>query len=465
MKKNYHPVLTLLFCLLFEGMATGQDAALTPDFKKTTIERLGQMLEERYVFPDMAKATSAHLKKQLEAGVFDKNTDLKSFAAALTEEAQSITKDKHLRVRPAPPRAAQSATIEQQVDGRLEDMEWQRGNVAGFAAAEKLEGNIGYLDLRGFAPPYAGAPVADHYMALLGSSDAIIIDLRKNGGGDPAMVQYLCSYFFDKKVHLNSLYWREGDRTEEFWVLDSVGRGKIPDVPLFVLTSSYTFSGAEEFSYNMQTQKRATLVGETTGGGANPGGMMPINDKLGVFIPTGKAINPITKTNWEGVGVVPEVQVPATEALAKAKELAAAAAEDYRQKRREKFKSLLLDIYTQLDKVEEGSEADLLAAMKKGCEAKLLDEQEINGMGYEYLMQHQKPKTAEAIFYCNTMLFPNSANCHDSYAEALLANGKAGKAVESYRRAVELGKANNDANLELFKENLKRAEAAAKSKP
>lgn len=461
----YHPYWLCLFLLFSAQALSAQDAALTADFKKATIERLSQMLEERYVFPDMAKATNEHLKKQLEAGVFDKNTDLKSFAEALTEEAQSITKEKHMRVRPAPARAAQTATIEQQVDGMLEDKEWERINMVGFMAAERLPGNIGYLDLRGFAHPQAGVPVADHYMALLGSSDAIIIDLRKNGGGSPEMVQYLCSFFFDKKVHLNSLYYREGDRTEEYWTLEKLGGEKMPDVPLFVLTSNNTFSGAEEFSYNMQTQKRATLVGETTGGGANPGGMMPINDKLGVFIPTGKAINPITKTNWEGVGVVPEVQTTAEEALAKATELAVKAAKDYRQKRREKFKPLLLEVYTQLDKVKEGSEAELLAALKKTCEADLLGEQEINGMGYEYLMQHQKPKTAEAIFYCNTMLHPNSANCHDSYAEALLANGKTGKAVESYRKAVELGKASNDANLELFKENLKKAETAIKNKP
>ena len=113
------------------------------------------------------------------------------------------------------------------------------------------------------------------------------------------------SYFFDQKLLLNSLYWREGDRTQEFWTLADVGGMKMPDVPLFVMTSNRTFSGAEEFSYNMQTQKRATLVGQTTGGGANPGGTMRINDNLSVFIPTGKAINPITKTNWEGVGVVP----------------------------------------------------------------------------------------------------------------------------------------------------------------
>ena len=466
MKKNsYYPIWLCLCCLFLAQPIMAQDEVLTADFKKATIERLSEMLNERYVFPDVAKTTGEHLQQQLRAGRFDQCTDVKSFAQVLTEEAQSITHDKHMRVRPAPPADAPSATIEQLVDGRLDDTEWRRSNVAGFSAAAKLEGKIGYLDLRGFAPPQAGAPIADHYMALLGTSDAIIIDLRKNGGGSPGMVQYLCSYFFDKTIHLNSLYWREGDRTGGVLTLAKNGGEKMPDVPLFVLTSNRTFSGAEEFSYNMQTQKRATLVGETTGGGANPGGGMPINDKLMVFIPTGKAINPVTKTNWEGVGVVPEVQVPAAEALDKAKELAAKAAGDYRQKRREQYKAVLLDLYTQLDKVKEGAEEELLAAMKKACAVQLLDEQEINGMGYEYLMGHRKPETALAIFYCNTVLFPNSANCYDSYAEALAANGETDKAVENYRKAVELAKASNDGNLPLFMENLKKAEEGLNKKP
>ncbi len=466
LKKSISPLFFIcLFILVSMQAAIAQDEVLTTDFKQKTIERLSAMLAERYVFPDVAKTMGEHFNQQLKAGRFNESKDVKAFAQALTDEAQAISKDKHLRIRPAPPRAAQVATIEQKVDGRIQDMEWQREQVAGFSHAEKFEGNIGYLDLRGFAAPDFGAPVADHYMALLSTSDAIIIDLRKNGGGSPGMVRYLCSYFFEKPTHLNSLYWREGDRTEEFWTLEKVNGTKLPDVPLFVLTSSYTFSGAEEFSYNMQTQKRATLVGETTGGGANPGGMSPINDKLAVFIPTGRAINPITKTNWEGVGVVPEVPVPAAEALDKAKELAAKAAEDYRQQKRELHKSLLLDLYTQLENVTEGKEPELLASLKKSCEANLLNEPEINGMGYEYLMGLQQPKVAQAIFYCNTLLFPHSANCYDSYGEALAANGQMDKAVESYRKAVELAKTNGDENLHVFMENLKKVEGQVGKKP
>ncbi|MBL7794948.1 MAG: hypothetical protein JNJ90_00450 [Saprospiraceae bacterium] len=467
--KQRNLTLTVLYLLaaFLAHPIQAQETALTADFKQETIEKLSALLQERYVFPDIAKATGEHLSKQFKAGVFDAAQEVRSFADALTREAQAITKDKHLRVRPAPPFAVQTAaTPAQMTEAMLQDRVRQREITAGFAAAQKLEGNIGYLDLRGFAHPQAGAAIADHYMALLATSDAVIIDLRKNGGGNPAMVQYLCSYFFDKRVHLNSLYWRDGDRTEEFWTLDKVGGKKMPDVPLFVLTGNRTFSGAEEFSYNMQTQKRATLVGETTGGGANPGGSVPVNDKFMVFIPMGKAVNPVTKTNWEGVGVVPEVQVPEAEALAKALELAGAAADEFRRKNRETHAALLRELFETLENhTAAGSTDKVLASLRKNCDAGLMDEPGINALGYEYLMRHKKARAAEVVFYCNTVLFPHSANVYDSYGEALVANGKNSEAVTAYRKAVEIGKTGNDPNLGLFEENLKKAEAKVVKRP
>ena len=280
------------------------------------------------------------------------------------------------------------------------------------------------------------------------------------------MVQYLCSYFFKEKTHLNSLYWRRGDQTQEFWTLDQVNGDKMPDVPLYVLTSNYTFSGAEEFSYNMQTRKRATLVGETTGGGANPGDMFPLNEKLAVFIPTGRAINPVTKTNWEGTGVVPEVKTSADNALDKALELATPAAKEYRSAVKKKAQGLLEELMAHLDQYKPGDSEELIMMRLKTCqEAGLVNEADVNMLGYEYLTNFQKPKTAEAIFKCNTMLYPKSANVYDSYAEALLANGQPEQAVKNYQKVVDLAKANEDPNLKLFADNLKTAKKKAVKRP
>ncbi len=438
---------------------------ISADFKKSTIERLSQLMDERYVFPDVAKTTSAHIKKQLKSGHFNQFKTVESFAEALTKEVQSINKDKHMRIWPQRPTEAKENSMEAMMERQLHQLAYIRNNSAGFHEAKKLDGNVGYLDLRSFAPLGPGSKYADSYMQLLSTSDAIIVDLRKNGGGSPFMVQYLCSFFFDKKVHLNSLYFRDGDRTEEFWTLDEVNGEKMPDVPLFVLTSDRTFSGAEEFSYNMQTQKRATLVGQTTGGGANPGGTMPINEKLVVFIPGGKAINPITKTNWEGVGVVPEVKTSPEETLTKAHELAKVAAKEYADQISANQKTLLSNLVSSLESFDPTSgEQAVYKSLKKCKKAELMNEGMINGLGYEYLLNYKKPVVAEAIFKANTMLFPEIANVYDSYAEALAMNGKLKESAKNYQIAVEIGEATNDGNLELFKENLKKVKTKLNDK-
>jgi len=319
-----------------------------------------------------------------------------------------------------------------------------------------LEGNVGYIDIRGFAGMETGKAMADAYMKLIERSDAIIIDLTRNGGGSPHTVQYLCSYFFDEEVHLNSLYWREGDRTDEFWTVEVDGI-QHPDIPLFVMTSHYTFSGAEEFSYNMQTQKRATLVGQTTGGGANPGGGRMLNEYLTVFIPTGMAINPITGTNWEGVGVVPDIQTDPDSCFSITHQLAMEAAENYRARRRAMYTEKIGRLYTQLETYKAGYSEEVILSLLSDCVMHhIYEEWEINIMGYDYLMQYEKPRIAQCIFHANTILFPESANTFDSYGESLVATGDLEQAAESYRKAVELAEAHHDPNAQLFRDNLDR---------
>lgn len=427
-----------------------------------TIERIDKLINEHYVYPEIAKKTGDHLKKKLAEGYFNNVETMEAFASSLTTEVQSINHDKHMRIRVAPSRQAAGNGQVNWIDELIERADANRGDVAGFIEAKKLEGNIGYVNFRYFAGMAEGAPVVDTYMKLLSTSDAIIIDLRKNGGGNPVMVQYLCSYFFQNPVHLNSLYWRKNDRTEDFWSLEKVNGKKLPDVPLFVLTSHRTFSGAEEFSYNMQTQNRATLVGETTGGGANPGQGMPINENLGIFIPTGRAINPVTKTNWEGTGVVPTVKINSDSAFNKSLELARVASAAYRDKKNIAFKSLLQELQSNFDLINKGSnekiEKQVYLNLKKATDLDFLHENAINELGYNF-MQKNQIEIAEVILKSNTELFPNSANTYDSYGEALSLNGKLNQSMASYQKAVDLATRQNDPRLVDFKEGLEKIKA------
>jgi C-terminal processing protease CtpA/Prc len=186
----------------------------------------------------------------------------------------------------------------------------------GLERAERLAGNVGYLEIRSFN---FDAEMVDSALAaamnFLGNTQALIIDVRRNRGGDPRMVAAVCSYLMKPNTLVNQFYWRPLNRWDEFRTGAVTGRYHGTTKPVYVLTSDETFSGAEEFAYDIQTQKRGEVVGDTTGGGAHPGGMRRVTDKFGVWVPSGRAVNPVTGTNWEGVGVRPDVAVTAKDAL------------------------------------------------------------------------------------------------------------------------------------------------------
>jgi hypothetical protein len=297
------------------------DAATRSQVMDNTLELLGK----QYVFPDVAKAMAVALRERRERKEYDAITSALAFADKLTADLQAVSHDKHLRVRyreqVLPPDEVDDGKGPTPEEVETFRREAARDNFA-FKRVERLDGNVGYVDFRGFLPTAIGAERVSAAMAFVADCDALIFDMRKNGGGSPEMVAFVCSYLFGAEpVHLNDIYYRPNDSTRQFWTDPGVpGRKFRGDV--YVLTSNRTFSGAEEFTYDLQTQKRATIVGETTGGGANPGGMNRVHDHFGVFVPTGRAINPITHTNWEGTGVAPDVAVAAEQALTKAHMLA-----------------------------------------------------------------------------------------------------------------------------------------------
>lgn len=426
-------------------------AELSGADRTAVIERIGSMLEERYVFADVAAETAAHLAAELESGVFDDMSDPAAFASGLTEAIQQVTHDKHIRVVVRRPAQVQMAE-QNPARAMAEQIARQRQQNWGFERVERLEGNVGYIDMRYFAGNPEARATASAAMNFLGNVDAIIFDMRRNGGGSPEMIRYISSYLFDEPTHLNSLYWRQGDRTDEFWTLADVPGPRLADTPVFVLTSDYTFSGAEEFSYNLKTRKRATIVGETTGGGANPGGTVPINEQFAVFIPTGRAINPITGDNWEGTGVAPDIAVDADDAYDTALELAIAAAEERRTRLGAELdarwgafeeshqRAVALAESGDMD----GAGAAMREALSGAVEDGLLGEPDINMLGYE-AMQRDRNGLAIAIFACNVKLFPDSANVYDSLAEAYMHDGQTEQAIRFYTRSLELDPGNENA--------------------
>ena len=320
-----------VLCLLtisVAGLAAAQpeqpDLTIDSATRTQVIDAVLKRLNDSYVFPEVAKKMETSIRERAEKKEYDQITSAKQFASTLTKDLQAVSNDKHLRVRyshsPIPERGQRREPTAEEREQRKRDMSWMNH---GFTKVERLRGNIGYVEFSGFMDEELGADTVAAAMNFVTGTDALIIDLRSNGGGNPAMVALICSYLFGPEpVHLNDLYWREGDRTDQFWTKKEVAGKRYLNKDVYVLTSKRTFSGAEEFSYNLKNLKRATIIGETTGGGAHPGGMFRMHQNFGAFIPTGRAINPITKTNWEGTGVTPDVAVPADQALVVARLMA-----------------------------------------------------------------------------------------------------------------------------------------------
>jgi C-terminal processing protease CtpA/Prc len=186
----------------------------------------------------------------------------------------------------------------------------------GIRRVERLDGNVGYLDLRRMAVPANAGPAIAAAMELVAGTYALIIDLRYNGGGAAEGVALWCSYLLPEEppVHLNDIFHADTGETRQFWALPYVPGTRFVDRPVYVLTSRRTFSGGEELCYNLQALGRAELIGETTGGGAHPTRGFRISPAVHIGVPFARSINPVTGTNWEGAGVVPDVAVPAEEA-------------------------------------------------------------------------------------------------------------------------------------------------------
>lgn len=312
-----HLHLATLCVFALPAPVSADPPALDAAARDRVVDRLAAMLVSDYVDPEVGKAAAAAVRDKHTKKEYDPLADGKAFADRLTADLQAVTKDKHLRVGFSPePQPAPTADA----GPTPEEMAAHRRGMArmnhGLGRVEVLPGNVGYVDIRVFCDPADTAAKWAGVFALVADADALVLDLRECGGAvSPDATPLVCSYLFDEPLHLYSIYWRPADTTRQFWTHRSVPGPKFLSKDVYVLTSRKTFSGAEQLAYDLQAHKRATVIGEASGGGAHPGGTRRIDDHFDVWLPVGRPTNPITKGSWEGVGVKPDIETDPADAL------------------------------------------------------------------------------------------------------------------------------------------------------
>lgn len=310
--------LLLLFCLLCGSLLSAQTTPLSPKTKREVVQNLQDMLTHLYIFPEVGEKMVDVLDKKWSQNRYSPIKDREAFAAQLTEDLQRVSNDMHLFIYAGP------STLDVYSDeGEVTDYDdayylaFDKRQNFGFQRAELLEGNIGYVRFDDFSEWEAGQKTVAAAFSFVQHADALIIDLRHNTGGSPEMLAYIASYFFPKKPQtvFSSLYFRPSNTTIPLTSTKKLDGPRLEKMPLYFLVGPSTASAAEGLAYDLRQLGRATIIGDTTRGGANPAKVYALPDGFRAMIPIGKAINPITQTNWEGVGVIPDQVVETSNAL------------------------------------------------------------------------------------------------------------------------------------------------------
>lgn len=299
--------------------------------RSEAIDTLVAKLNDHYVFPDKARQIEAVLRKRQQEGKYDATTDGEQLAKQLTDDLHGIAHDLHMQVmfspRPVPlddavgPPPASQAEWEQRTNVvmRLIMRRMASGSVE---KVDYLSPNIGYLKVSGFPPDFLMAEKFAEAMDKLAKADGLIVDLRENRGGGPQSVALLISYFVDQHTRLNDIWDRDTGVSTQQWTVDKLdGKRFGGKKPVVILAGPGTMSAGEDFAYTMQALKRATVIGERTWGGAHPARPYRLGEHFFAVIPSRRTISPITNTNWEGVGVIPDIAAKPDDSLAMAKDL------------------------------------------------------------------------------------------------------------------------------------------------
>jgi retinol-binding protein 3 len=323
LKRNVF-VLLVVLSLALVGAVVALPALYRPDSvvdgpaRAQAIDTLIARLDQHYVFPETARQIATLLRKRQHDGKYDAITNGEQFAAQLTADMASVAHDLHMKVKFSPTRLRPGRDVDAMPNATSKAA---KDRNHGVDSVDHLSPAIGYLRITAFPPR---ALVVNRYASALdklSDTNALIIDVRDNGGGDPDSVALLISYFVDRPTRLNDIWSRDSGQTTQTWTegkLDGKRYGE--KKPVVILAGPGTASAGEDFTYTMQALKRATVIGERTWGGAHPIGLYRLGDHFYAAIPHSRSISPITHTNWEGTGVTPDINTPPADALAVAKD-------------------------------------------------------------------------------------------------------------------------------------------------
>lgn len=456
MNKTHAKSLLCLVIIIFGLTLYAQNTSnVTKEEIKQVIDKASDSLSYYYVNLEMGNKIGEHLKKQELLGTFKNITHPDSLAKKVTKELRAVNGDLHLYLmhRPIKKEGSQPQNIV-----RTKPLNYS------LTELKILENNIGYLKIQSFSNwdyYYETRSAMTSAMKLLEDSNAIIFDVRGNRGGVPRLVAFLISYLFPpERIHLAEYTHRYQNSSYGMYTEETVPGKRLSDVPIYVLVNKRSASAAEEFAYFLKHQKRATIIGESTAGAGYGAMWHRLNDRFVISISSEEDINPVTKSNFEKVGVQPHIVVKSDEALQKAEELAKIASQDYEKARKNKQGRL----QKEFNEITLNSSLNEIKRIVLACQQEaLINLSDINNLGYRFLQSNSK--ISEAIFKINVELYPTFSNVYDSYGDALVANKKFTEAKRNYQKAIELGEKERSRYLSVYRENLKKVETLLTKKP
>jgi C-terminal processing protease CtpA/Prc len=314
-------LLSLALCgaapvLSLAAQMSNQTPTLTAAAGLRVVDSVANAIKQKYVFPAIADSTARVIRERAAHGAYTAATS-ESLATLLTADLRTLSGDRHLALH-YEPRSTRETVVDSAERQRrrvkllheLEATNW------GIPEVRVMDGNVGYIALTAIHAPARAGELFTNAMNFLARTDALILDLRANTGGDSDMPNLVLSYFYDEPVQVAEVHHRNPAQVEQDWTFSYVpGKSYRGQRPVYVLMSDSTFSAAEMIAYTLQTTKRATIVGARTKGGANSGYFYPVGNDLVLFVPTTRMLSPLTKANWDGVGIIPDIPVSADDAL------------------------------------------------------------------------------------------------------------------------------------------------------